>query len=131
MAAANHVVTESPAANGTAVVRPLGPQIQRRDAWLDLPQDEYPGFRVKVWVNYPRRLATEIGSGDEARMRAALLEIVTEHNGWCDYDGQPYPPATDPAFWTAIPDELAAVAIVSIREAAGLLPKSLAANWGR
>ena len=39
-------------------------------------------------------------------MTAALGCLVVEHNNWCDADGDPYPPADDPAFWDAIPTEL-------------------------
>jgi hypothetical protein len=32
---------------------------------------------------------------DEASTKKALLQIVREHNGWLDFDGTPFPAATD------------------------------------
>ena len=114
-----------------------GPQIKRRETWVDLP-DEYEGFKFKVWVNAPARVWNELNpatsdetsdedaAAREATAQAALRQIVLEHNGWLDFDGQPFPPADDPAFWETIPTELAACVLVAARVEMGKLPNSIA-----
>ncbi len=104
---------------------PVGPQIPRREAWLDVP--EYPGFKLKLWLNYPRRLLDTLSEGDEAAKRDALLRIVLEHNGWRDEEGQPYPLASSPEFYAAIPTELAIVVVLlAVDEVTTVLPKWMA-----
>ncbi len=94
---------------------------------IELPVPEYPGFLVKIWANMPNRLLVDLDSGNESRVVAALLEIVLEHNNWRDHKGQPYPPASTPEFWDAIPQELAGVVIRGcIPMAVAQLPNSLA-----
>lgn len=105
---------------------PAAPRIPRREAWVDLP-DAYAGFRARVWVNAPQRLWNDVASGDEARAKSALGQIVLEHNGWLDFDGLPYPPATDPqALWDAVPTELAAVVMAAAQLEMARLPNSMA-----
>lgn len=106
-------------------VQTPGPIIPGRSVWLDVP--EYPGFKVRLWSNMPNRLLLEIDSRDVPRVQAALLEIVLEHNGWRDEDGNEYPPADTQAFWDAIPQELAILVIGLIGEAPRQLPNSLMA----
>lgn len=86
-----------------------GPRMVRRERWMDLPdQETYPGFKALVWTNHPARLwAVVTGGKSNAEMGPALAQIVREHNGWCEPDGTPFPPISDPSFWDVIPDELA------------------------
>ncbi len=105
--------------NGTA------PRIQRREKWLELP-DVYAEFKVKVWVNAPAKLWSNILSNDEIVARDAAMKIVLEHNGWLDFAGEPYPSADDPAFWDEIPTELGACILAATRKAIQDLPNSLA-----
>ena len=58
-----------------------------RNGWIC--PEEYPGCRVKVWVNYPRRLNDELNSGDDDRIIATLLKIVVAHNDWVDGEYAP------------------------------------------
>lgn len=136
------MVTTEFEANGTHASSPVplgsgpeiassGPRLPRREQWIDLPEQYYPGFRVKVWVNYPRRLNDELRSDEEPRVMAALHQIVLEHNGWRDTDGTPYPPATGDEFWHVIDNELAAVVIVLVNEQVGKLALSLRTRNGR
>jgi hypothetical protein len=114
--------------NGTAGAAASGPRVRRREVWAELPTeaaDSYPDFRVKLWANFRRSLLEEITSGDNDRVSVALHQIVLEHNGWCDEDGEPYPPASDAAFWDAIPTELASLIIIAIQREATRLPNSL------
>lgn len=107
--------------NGQTIVPSAPP---RREAWADLPK-EYPGFRFRMWLNAPQRLWSDVMSGDEDAVRAALTKIVLEHNGWVDSDGQPYPALPDPEFWEAIPTELLAVMLAVAQLEIIKLPKSL------
>lgn len=103
---------------------PAGPRVPRREVWVDLPA-EYAGLRLRVWVNAPSRLWAEIQSGDEARARAVITQIVLEHNGWLDFDGAPFPAATDPAFWDQMSQELAGVVMTAVQLEMTRLPKSM------
>ena len=100
------------------------PQIQRREKWVDLP-DEYPGFRVRIWVNSPTRLWADLGSGDEQAGQKAAKKLVLEHNGWLDFDGNPYPPPSETAFWEEIPTELAACIMAVAQAEIQKLPNSI------
>lgn len=83
-------------------------------------------MRMKIWKNYPHKLATMIASNDEDQTVAALCQIILWHNDWCDEDGEPLPQLRPPrlgskegdddfedakaafyAFWDRIPQELA------------------------
>jgi len=105
------------------------PRAPKREVEVAIPG--YPGFLCWVWSNFPQRLRDELTSGDGDRIRAALCRLVVEHNGWCDADGEPYPPASDPAFWNAIPTELGSLLSRAIREAPDAFPNSLNATDGR
>lgn len=118
-------VAPLPGQNGTAP-SPQGPRLPRREVWEDLPEDAYPGFRVKLWANFPKRLEGDLASGDQARVAVALQQIVCAHNNWCDEDGTPFPPASEAAFWDAVPTELAATVVALISRALTRLPNSLA-----
>lgn len=101
-----------------------GLRIPRREVWVDLPE-EYPGFRVQFWVNYPRRIAIGLGSGDEAAVTQALREIVIAHNGWLDEEGNPFPSPQTAEFWDQIPNELASSLLILLNDTAGKLPQDL------
>lgn len=110
---------------------PTGPRVQRREAWVDLP-DAYAGFRARIWVNAPGRILNDLltnGDDEEAikekRAQKAASQVVLEHNGWLDFDGNPYPPASDPEFWDAIPLELTTTLLFVIRLEMNKLPNSL------
>jgi hypothetical protein len=121
-----------PFANGAAEpmpptpppLAPAGPRLPRRESWLELP-DEYAGFRVKVWVNYPRRLNDELTSQDAPRVTAALRQIVLEHNDWLDFEGKPLAPAASDEFWRDVPDELAATVLMLLMGQVGKLAASV------
>lgn len=115
-------VVESPSGPG-------GPRAPRRE--VEVLIEGYPGFAAWVWANYPQRLRDDLTSADGERIRAALLRLVVEHNGWCDEEGTPYPPASDPAFWDAIPTELSLLLGRAIREAPSVYPNFLASTGGR
>jgi hypothetical protein len=118
---------EAAAAPQPDAIEHSGPRIPRRLVWVDVP--EYDGFRAKVWCNYPKRLALELASEDQERIYAALGQLVLEHNGWLDDQGEPFPPADTRAFWDAVPNELALMLMrVATVDAASLLPNSFSAR---
>lgn len=94
--------------------RSSGPRIMRLVRWCDVP--EYEGFQYKAYLNFPQRLLLDVQSGDAERSKAALKKIILEHNGWCDEEGNPFPPATDDAFWDEIPTHLAIRVVRGINE---------------
>lgn len=102
-----------------------GPQIKRREAWVELPA-EYEGFKFRVWLNAPTRIWNDLTSTQEEQTLEALKQLVLEHNGWIDFEGQPYPPASEPKFWEDIPTELAACMLISIQVEMQKLPNSIA-----
>jgi len=110
----------SPLAAPAGSPSPGGPRAPHLEAEVEIP--EYPGHTARVWVNFPQRLLGEVGSGDEPRQRAALSRILLAHNGWCDEDGEPYPPAGAPEFWAAIPTHLAACVMRAIQQRATAAP---------
>jgi len=103
-------------------------QVARRVRWLSLNDDEtYPGFEIKVWLNpsHAQRRLMDVAEGD--RVTAFIKLIVLEHNGWADEDGEAFPPASEPAFWDAIPTELGIRIVGAINEALTQLPNSISA----
>jgi hypothetical protein len=129
-----------PAPNGGAALLP----VPRRTAWVPEENDDrpearafaeaYPGMRVRLWINYPKRLQAEISPAGvedaderERRAREALKKIVLEHNGWADEDGAALPPPSDDGFWETIPDELAAGLVLLVLRAPSRLPNSMLA----
>lgn len=105
------------------------PVINRYD-WVDLPDLQYPGYRFRMWVNFPSSLMLELHSGHEARTMAALHRIVREHNHWSYQDEETgevreYPPCTEDAFWSEIPTELSGCIFALIDKTAAKLPNSI------
>lgn len=110
---------------------PSGPRLTRREVWVEIGE-EYEGFKAKLWVNYPRRLIDDLNQSEDIDLRKrALGQMVVAHNGWVDYDGSEFPPASESAFWDAIPDELAAALIALVNREAGKLAVSLSQRRNR
>ena len=106
------------------------PRAPRRE--VEVAIDGYPGYTAWVWSNYPRRLAAALNeAADEAAITGVLRQLVVEHNGWCDAEGDPYPPADDAGFYEAIPLELAVLLLRAINAAPSLYPQSLSPTAGR
>jgi hypothetical protein len=103
-----------------------GPRVRRREEWVELPEP-YAGFRFRLHVNASTRTWMRVAQGgDDAE--AALRSLVLEHNGWCDEDGVPYPPASEAAFWAEIPTELAALVLKASQVEMGKLGSSLGSS---
>jgi hypothetical protein len=112
--------------NGTVppAMIPMGPVAPHRTRWVDIP--EYPGFKMRVWVNYTQAKFNDIFASDDDTSSAASREIFIEHNGWRQEDGTPFPPMSEPLkFWDACSNELAALLIGVLRDEAAKLPNSL------
>ena len=106
-----------------------GLRIPKRETWVTLPE-EYPGFRVKLWINAPKRVVDTLSQGEEGA-RAMLKTCVTEHNGWLDEDGVPLAQPTQDSFWDTIPTELATLIITLYQEAVFALPNSILSRKSR
>ena len=102
--------------------KPAGPRVKRREVWVDLPGD-YEGFRFRMWVNPPAKTSLRLLT---IRAVDALQEMILEHNGWCDADGNPYPQPDDPEFVMAIPTELLGMVLKLAEQEIQKLPNSIA-----
>jgi len=91
----------------------------RRVVPLTLPAP-YDGYRVEAWVNYPRALLKALTSGVESQIEGALAQIIQAHD-LTDFDGTPLPPATDPAFYEAVSDDLLVTILRAVQEQVGKL----------
>ena len=111
------------------VIPAAGLRIPKRETWVALPE-EYPGFRIKLWINAPKRVVDTLSQGEEGA-RAMLRQCVTEHNGWLDEDGAPLPQPTQDGFWDTIPTELATLIITLYQEAVFALPNSILSRKSR
>lgn len=117
----------------------------RRETTLYMP-GEYgvAGWRLKIWANYPHRLARMVSSGADEETSIAMSRIVLWHNDWIDEWGTPYP-ALRPAapnlpddhpdvvhgqqvferFWDQLPQELAVAIVTTIGAEVGKLAASV------
>ena len=123
-ASCEHTATPFPANGATD-----GPRAPRIEEWVEIP--DYPGYLARVWVNYPERLYREMQSGEQAATAAAARQIVLEHNGWCDANGEPLPSAQDEAFWDAMSLHLSVRVLGTVRAKALELPNFLGATRRR
>lgn len=121
--AINYDITTDPAPPPPPA--PAGPRIKRREVWVAL-SNEYEGFQIKIWVNAPTKLWMSLGSGDEEENREIAAKLFLAHNGWLDFDGNPYPQPNNAEFWEEIPQELAGVIIASAQKEMQNLPNSVA-----
>lgn len=93
--------------------------LPRRYKTIHLPAP-YQDFTIEAWMNAPKHLWREVNSKDEARTLAALMQIVTDHD-LVDFDGNPYPPASERAFWDEIDNDLGAYIIQTVAGQIGKL----------
>lgn len=125
--------------NGSHRPAPTGPRLTRRERWVPIDDEDtaeeekaYSGFKVKLWVNYPRHLIIELRESDDAEVQKKILtQMVVAHNGWVNIDGEEFPPANDPAFWEQIPDELAGALIALVNRESSKLAASVRQRSGR
>lgn len=103
-------------------------RVTKRTRWVDLPQEEYPTWKVYLWVNFPAGLLEDIRSGDESKAREALRRIVLEHNGWQDEEGEELVPADHEDFYRVIPTEVLGCLMALIQQECAKLPNSLLAT---
>lgn len=103
------------------------PRFMRREKWIELPGEEYAGHSIRIWVNPPARIWNLImGGRNSSEIEEGLTQVILEHNGWTDFDGNPLPAPTDTEFWREIPTELAGLIIQEAQAEANRLPSSLA-----
>lgn len=106
------------------------PRVKRKQIWVELSGD-YEGFMFLLWVNAPSKLWADVRSGNEELAQEAATKIILEHNGWEDFDGEPYPGASIPEFWEEIPTELAACVLAAAQVEIQRLPNSITAQKRR
>lgn len=126
------------------------PRMQKRIVDIRLPGD-YSMFTVTAWVNFPNSLLDKMQKlARDARKRsvvrrqrmeddpdwldddeeedaqegiAALLSQVIVAHTFADFDGVPYPPATEMQFYKDAPNDLLLVTMKAIMEQVGKLPQ--------
>ena len=125
--------------------------LPKRTVSITLPEP-YQDFHVTAWVNFPQKMlndmqalakkariaakAAEDADGDtdapvddetQSGIAVLLRQIVLGHD-LVDFDGQSYPPATDPTLYDVIPTELMVVVLREIIGQVGKLPKAKSAS---
>lgn len=113
----------------------MGVKIPRRVVWIKLPEP-YSELQLKVWLNFPRRFREELSEATtEDGIRAVLMKIVLEHNGWLDEDDagdeSTLPQPSSPEFWSRISDEVFAVFMLILKREIDNIPnfaRSIASN---
>lgn len=94
-----------------------GKVLPKRVITFPLPEP-YQDFSITAWINFPQSVGEDLRSGDIERGRVALMQIVRGHD-LVDYDGVPYPPADDPKFWDAIPNDVGGMIVTAINSQVG------------
>ena len=61
----------------------------------------------------------------ETELLRAFQMLVVSHNGWLNFDGEPFPPPNQKSFFDEIPSELLACMLVALQDAEKKLPGSL------
>lgn len=122
------------AEHAPALVSPAGPpRAKRRESWVEIPEEFGEGMHFRMWLSYPTGYRAELLGAEttEARKLQILHEVILEHNGWCDEQGQPYPPAESDAFWRVISEELGGVLIALLIDEPSNAPLALVARKRR
>lgn len=101
-------------------------KMPKRIVSIPLPEP-YQDFSITAWLNFPRTVKDDLNSGVEERVRAALMQIVVGHD-LVDYDGRSYPPASDPEFWSEIPNDTGLVIVTAVNGQIGKLSPTNAAR---
>ena len=106
-----HILTDVPKSNGhldlsdiPGVMRP-----RRIYDWFDLTdQENYPDYRVRLWLNPSWNLVNEFASSNPELFKPLWPLFIAEHNGWLNERGEAVPqPADDfEGFANAISNDL-------------------------
>lgn len=104
-----------------------GLRVKRREVWVDLPGPDYEGFRFRLWVNPPARVSLRLAAGGVDSCR----QMILEHNGWCDADGNPYPQPSEAEFYMTVPSELLGLVLRLAEQEIQRLPNSIATQRRR
>lgn len=62
---------------------------------------------------------------NEAHIAKALRSLIIAHNGWLNFDGEPFPDAQDDSFYEEIPTELMVCMLAAAQEAQKKLGRSM------
>jgi len=77
-------------------------------------------FHVTAWVNFPKQLVRDLNSRDEEKVVAALCRIIVSHD-LVDEESAPYPPASGPAFWEIISNDVGKPMVDAVMDQIGKL----------
>jgi len=81
--------------------------------------EPYEDFTVTAWINFDPRLLLKAVT-EEERI-AALQKVILEHD-LVDFDGEPYPPSSDPEFIRQVPDDVLRFIMAGVEAQKGHLP---------
>jgi hypothetical protein len=93
-----------------------GFRLKKDERWVNL-SPPYDGARMRMWVNFPLGKYFDLRSSDPTISMPAFREIVLEHDGWEDFDGNALPPVTDEEFVPKLPQGLLNAILDKVREA--------------
>ena len=62
---------------------------------------------------------------NEEHIQKALRSLIIAHNGWLNFDGEPFPDAQDDLFYEEIPTELIVCMLAAAQEAQKKLGRSM------
>ncbi len=119
-------------------VVPAKPEIPKVRAVLERPRVErwcqvpdYPGYEVKLWINYDQQVRTRLTSAkDSDTLMQVYQEIVLEHNGWPDAEGNvlPQPWQDIEGFVGGMDQYLSSVVATMLMTEPMAVPKSMLPN---
>lgn len=102
---------------------PTGPAYARVETEVTIQIPPYEGFKFTMWKNHKIRQQDALWTGSWQAKLEVLPLICLSHNGWCDSDGAPLPPFSEPAeFLAECPPDLYAILLDAIREEARRVP---------
>jgi hypothetical protein len=102
---------------------PNGPAYARVETEVTIRIPPYEGFKFTMWKNHKIRQQDALWTGSWDAKLEVLPLICLSHNGWCDSDGVPLPPFSEPAeFLAECPPDLFAILLDAIREEARRVP---------
>lgn len=102
---------------------PQGPAYQRVETEVTIRFPGYEGFTFRMWKNHKIRMQDALWNGTWEAKCEMLRTICLSHNDWCDDQGNPLPPFSEPEqFLAECTPELYAILLDAVREEARRVP---------